>query len=175
MVNYQDGKIYKLVSFQTDKVYIGSTCQGLAVRKAEHKRHLKSYKNGKKNYITAFELIKYEDVEIILIENFPCNTKEELYSRERIHIENNNCINKAIPTRTKKEYKLANKEKIQQYDDDYHQKNKQFISERQKKYYLANKEKILARNEKYRQANREKENERCRKRYRLKKQQANDI
>ena len=38
MVNFNNGKIYKLVSVHTPKCYIGSTCEPtLAKRKAKHK------------------------------------------------------------------------------------------------------------------------------------------
>ena len=43
MVNYSNGKIYKIVSNNTDKIYIGSTTVKLAVRKA---RHIQSIKEG---------------------------------------------------------------------------------------------------------------------------------
>ena len=36
----------------------------------------------------------------------------ELHKRERYYIENNECVNIRIPTRTKKEYQLENKEDI---------------------------------------------------------------
>ena len=48
---YQLGKIYKIVSSQTDKIYIGSTCQKyLCNRMNNHKQNLRSYlmdKSGK--------------------------------------------------------------------------------------------------------------------------------
>jgi hypothetical protein len=37
MPNYQNAKIYKLWSPEGDDIYIGSTTQSLAVRKAGHK------------------------------------------------------------------------------------------------------------------------------------------
>lgn len=33
--------------------------------------------------MTSFELIKYDDAKIILLENYPCNNKEELLSKEQ--------------------------------------------------------------------------------------------
>ena len=106
MVNYQTGKIYKLVSYQTDKCYIGSTCNPLYKRFFQHKHNCKLYKESKYSYVSSFELIDYDDCEIVLIENYPCNDKNELHKRERYHIENTeHCVNKVIPTRTNKEYK----------------------------------------------------------------------
>jgi hypothetical protein len=47
-----------------------------------------------------------------LVENYSCNSKKELETRERYYIENNECVNKNMPTRTMKEYQEENKEKI---------------------------------------------------------------
>ena len=117
MVNYNNSKIYKIVSSQTDKVYVGSTTKNrLSQRRAKHREDYRRYLNKKYHYITSFDIVKYDDAEIILIEAFPCETKDELHKRERYWIENtNNCVNKYVPTRTQKEYREKNKEKIKEY------------------------------------------------------------
>jgi hypothetical protein len=143
MPNYQNGKIYKLVSFQTDKIYIGSTTQSLAVRKAEHVKKYKHFLAGKGNYTTSYELIKLGDVDIVLIENFPCNSKEELHKQERFYIENfKNCSNKNIPTRTSKEYYEHHKEKLTKMNKEYYEKHKDEIKEYKKEWAEDNKDKI---------------------------------
>ncbi len=48
----------------------------------------------------------------------------ELQQRERFYIENNECVNKVIPLRTKKQYNENNKEKISDYNKEYYQDNK---------------------------------------------------
>ena len=50
--------------------------------------------------MTSFEIVKFEDVKIILIENFPCKTKYELLAREQYYIDNNICVNKQRSLRT---------------------------------------------------------------------------
>jgi hypothetical protein len=120
MVNYQHGKVYKLVSFQNDKVYVGSTCESLSLRKAKHKHDFKRYLLGNYNYVSSFEIVKYDDADIILLENCPCETKEELHARERFHIEAiNNCVNRHMPNRKRPEsyklYRQANIEAIKQH------------------------------------------------------------
>jgi hypothetical protein len=140
MVNYQNGKIYKIVSSQTDKVYIGSTTKDkLCQRMAGHRGSYKSYLKDEHNYITSFEIIKHEDAKIILIEAFPCNNSDELHARERYYIENtNNCVNKQVPSSNKKES-----------DKRYYEMNKEQINEKNKEYYENNKEQInTQRNEK---------------------------
>jgi len=116
MLDYSKAKIYKIYSYENDDVYYGSTCETLSLRMARHRGHLKDYKNGKGKYITSFKILEFESAIIELVENYPCNSKEELLQREGFYIRNNNCVNKVIPDRTKKEYDIMyrenNKEKI---------------------------------------------------------------
>lgn len=97
MVNYQNGKIYKIISNQTDKVYVGSTTQPLCERLSSHRSKYKRYLINKNTYITSFELVKYDDAKIILIENYPCQNKEELHAKEYDWMDKTeNCVNKVI-------------------------------------------------------------------------------
>ena len=142
MPDYQKSKIYAIKSYQTEMIYIGSTTQILSKRLGEHRT------NYKKNVaISSKKILKYEDYYIELIENFPCNTKEELLKREGFHIrENINiCVNHEIAGRTKQEYIQDNIEKIKQYRQD----NVEKIKETKKQYYQNNVEKI----KQYRQDN----------------------
>ena len=107
MPDYKNGKIYKLVSNETDKVYIGSTIQALSKRKAAHKEKYAKYLLNKHRYVTAFEIVKHDDCLVVLLENYPCENKEQLHRRERYYIESMNCVNKVIPIRTKQELKEA--------------------------------------------------------------------
>ena len=142
MPNYQDSKIYKIVSFSTDDVYIGSTCEKyLSNRLGGHRKAYNSYLNGKHNYVTSFKLLETDDYDIVLIENYPCNNKQELHSRERYWIENTeNCVNKCVPNRTLKEYREDNKDKFKRYRED----NKDKIKRYHDQYYEDNKDKIHA-------------------------------
>ena len=119
MPNYQNGKIYKITCEETKLVYYGSSVQSLSKRLSQHKenKHLKKYKT---NLMT--------NPKIHLIENFPCNTKTELETRERFFIQNNECINKIIPTRTPKEYYQDNKELRKQQSRDYKDKHKEKLT-----------------------------------------------
>ena len=145
VVNYQNSKIYKLVSDATDAIYIGSTTQSLSKRLSKHKSSYKLYVDKKYNYVTSFELFKLESpVHIILIQNFPCENKEELHARERYYIENESCLNRYIPGRTqqeyKKEYYAINKEQIKAYKKEYRNDNKEEIKTYKKQFYVDNKE-----------------------------------
>ena len=89
MPNYQNGKLYTIRSHQTDKVYVGSTVQELSVRMAGHRSDFKGYTKGGTNYVTSFELLKYNDAYIELIELYPCNSKVELDRGEGIPYKGN--------------------------------------------------------------------------------------
>jgi len=130
MVNYEQGKIYKLISNHTTNIYIGSTCnEYLSNRKSSHCFKYRQWimNKNKQHYVTSFDIIKYGDCQIILIENFPCNSKEELEARERYWIEKLNCVNKYIPTRTQKEYWEDNKVLKKEINARYRKKNVDFL------------------------------------------------
>jgi CRISPR/Cas system-associated endonuclease Cas1 len=115
MPDYANAKLYAIRSHQTDKVYIGATCNALNVRMAQHRSHHKANSN-----ITACIMLEYSDAYIELIETFPCKTKEELNKREGELIRSHfHAVNKAIAGRTRKEsnkaYYDANKEKHRIY------------------------------------------------------------
>ncbi len=127
--NFQNGKIYSIRSHQTEKIYIGSTTQSLAVRFGGHKRQ----------NCSSQQILQFDDAYIELIELFPCDSKMALNLREGEIIRTRVCVNKVIPGRTKAEYYEKNKEKINQYREDqrkqYYQENKENI----KQYYENNK------------------------------------
>jgi hypothetical protein len=160
MVNYQNGKIYKLVCNITGLIYIGSTAEILlSNRLAKHRTDYRKHLNGKYHYITSFKILENDNYEIILLENFPCNNRYELKARERFYIESLNCVNKCIPNRTKKEYYDDNKEQILEQKKKYYNNNKQKILEYQKEYdkqyYEINKDKIIKQKKQYYEKNRE--------------------
>ena len=59
MVNYQLGKIYKIVCRITGEVYVGSTCETtLARRLAAHRNHCKDYyEKSRGSYVSSFNII----------------------------------------------------------------------------------------------------------------------
>lgn len=144
MVNYQLGKIYKIVCNVTGNIYIGSTCEPtLARRLAGHRYSYKSYLNGKHDYVTSFKIIQNNDYDMVLIESYPCETKDQLHARERYYIESIECVNKNIPHSTPKEsvkkYYENNKKQIQEYNKEYqkqyYQQNKEIIHDKKKEKY----------------------------------------
>ena len=146
-MDYHNGKIYVLRSHQTDKIYIGSTTTKLTKRLSKHKSDFKYWKNGKYIYVSSYELMKYDDVYIELLELCPCDNKMELCKREGELIREMECVNKRIEGRTDKEYRADNKEKIKEYQKEWFESNKDKMKEYRKVYYEANEDKRKMKNE----------------------------
>ena len=153
---YVNGKIYKLVDNTTGDIYVGSTIQELNERLRGHNLNYKKFLNNKYHYVSSFKILENNDYHIELLEDYPCNSKKELETKEREHIENIECINNNIPTRTKKEYYEENKEKIKEQRKKYREENKEKIKNQRKKYREENREKVLEQKKIYRENNKEK-------------------
>ena len=107
MNKYHNAKIYKITDNDYNKCYIGSTCEDLSQRMA---RHRYNYHNAKAwNVLTSanrlFDEYGKDNCKIELIENYPCENREELLRREGFHIKNNDCINRCVAGRTINEWK----------------------------------------------------------------------
>jgi len=148
MNKYSRGKIYKIVDNTNGNVYYGSTVRTLSWRLTKHKE------SG--NKCMSKYIIENGNYNIILIENYPCESREQLESREAHYITNNECINIMTPGRTHKEWYQENRERIlikmknkvktderKQYEIDYSIKNKDINNEKSKLWYQNNKDKKL--------------------------------
>ena len=174
-MEFQNGKIYTIRSFQTEKYYIGSTNhKTLSQRLSKHKGNYREWlKDKNDSYITSFEILKYDDCYIELLELYPCNLKAELHKREGelIRLHKDSLVNRCIPCRTGKQFRADNKEKIKQYQQLYYIDNADKIKQNQQQYrgdnadkmkqyqqhyYIDNAEKINQRKKQYRRDNVEK-------------------
>jgi len=161
IMSYNEGKIYKITSKQTDKIYIGSTKEALELRFRMHKRDYRAYLKSNKSGCSSIELLKHGDCKIELIELFPCDSRLELCRREGdIQLENRSIIiNHNIAGRTQEEYYAENKDKIDEYKAQWRSDHKEYNAEYGAQYrlnngdyfvkymaqhYLDNKEKITA-------------------------------
>jgi hypothetical protein len=169
-IDYSKGKIYRLTCNITGQDYYGSTTQTLSQRRAKHTCQYKRWVEGNQNYITAFEVIKNGNYSIIWIEDYPCENKNQLEARERYYIENNECVNKNIPTRTKKEWCEANRDLLCQKQKEYRTHNRSSLNAKDRLKYHNNKENILTKHKKYREINRETISRRCREYYKKNKE-----
>jgi len=170
-VNYKNGKIYKLFSYDNDLVYVGSTTQPLSKRLGEHK--------GKCNKSCSKILFENSNnVKIQLLEEIECDNIEQLRRLEGEYIRRLDCVNKRIAGRTEKEHYEENKEKIieqnkkyyeknkehrkeqmKEYNKEWMEKNKEQVKEYHKEYYEDNKEHIKEYSKKLYEKNKEKKKE----------------
>jgi len=127
---YSRGKIYKLIDNTNGNIYIGSTCEKLLCRRLQ--KHKASYKcwlnpNIKQGYMRSFDILKNEDYKIVLIEEYPCGTKEQLFAREQYYIDNTICVNKNNTYFNaydyQKKWNQENREKRNQSQNNWNKKN----------------------------------------------------
>jgi hypothetical protein len=174
MVNYQNGKIYKITNCIDNEVYIGSTAQILSKRWWTHKTHSKIY-----THLLLYQHMNKLGIDkfsISLVENYPCTNKNELLIKEGKFIREQGTLNTQIQGRTCKEYHEDNKDRIKikhkewlinnqesikiyakQHRENnlerskevwknWYDNNKESCKIRQKNRYENNKEKILEKN-----------------------------
>jgi hypothetical protein len=120
MNKYINGKIYALVSESAGLTYYGSTIQRLSQRKGEHIRDYKKHFFNNAYKCSSFDVLKYQDAKIILIEEFPCTSRLELEQREGHWQKNNPCINIYMAGRNTKEYRKT---------EEYRQERKIYMKE----------------------------------------------
>lgn len=133
-MDYQNSKIYKIMSHAGDDIYIGSTTkQYLSQRMQKHKADYGNWQKGTRNKTTSFDIFDaygYENCQIILIENYPCNSKDELNAREGHFISTLDCVNKIHLGRTRSEHYQANKESIKAKVKIYAEAHRETVLER---------------------------------------------
>lgn len=167
--DYDNAKIYKLVSTIDDNFYIGSTCTSLTIRKNKHKDKSKQYPERK--VCKWINDVGFENIRIILInDDFVCENIDQLRREEDAYIqmykEDENCLNsirayvsleerKERDRINNKKYKENHREAMLEYNKLYYQNNKQAISETKKRHYNNNKEAMLEYNKLYYQNNKE--------------------
>jgi hypothetical protein len=128
MKDYLNGKIYKIGSKATDKIYIGSTTGSLDCRFYRHKQDYCLYINNLGSKIYSAELFDEVGVEqcyIELICEYPCENAHELACEEGRHQMLNlyKIVNKNIAGRTIKQYYQDKRETILNQKREYYKNN----------------------------------------------------
>ena len=132
MPDYANTKIYKVINLQDEsKIYVGSTCNRLCQRMALHRRQAKDETD--KLHIHMQE-IGCKNFKIILIENYPCSSKDEKTAHEQYWIDqlhpyyntNHAFITEEQKREHQKKYNLDHKKEIKQHN---HQYNKTHANE----------------------------------------------
>jgi hypothetical protein len=114
MPDYSKGKIYKIV-VDTDeeyKPYVGSTCQELSQRMTDHRKDYKKWKKEKATKCFSYDLFDkfgIESCQIILLEEYPCDSKIKLIMKEREWFDKIKCCNERKPFISKNEKNEYNK------------------------------------------------------------------
>ena len=167
--NYQNGKIYCIRNNVSNDVYVGSSCEPyLSKRMVKHRSSAKNERDRNMLLHQKMNEIGIEHFHIELIENYPCESKDQLRAREGHYIREMATLNKRIETRTDKEWREDNKEYIQEWKKQHYENNKESIREktkqyqedkidmikqRKKHYYEQNKEDIKEKSKQYREDN----------------------
>lgn len=145
-------KIYKIVNDENDLTYYGSTRQRLCQRMAVHRTGLKRYlENDDKAFCSSYEVMLYNNPQIILVEEIDCENKEQLRARERHYVETCPCVNRNIPNRNKKEWEKDHPDKLKIYRETFNKKHPGYRKEYKKKWDNEHKEHNKEYGQEYRQ------------------------
>jgi len=100
------GNIYKIVSKNSDKIYIGSTCFSIWDRLKKHVLDYEFYNSYKEHYTSSYEVLRYGDVSIVLLESLKNVSREDLEKKECEYIHKNIdvCVNIQDPVSRKALY-----------------------------------------------------------------------
>lgn len=143
--NYLHGKIYKIASKDSNKIYIGSTTGSLDCRMYRHQQAYCLYINSLGTKIYSFELFDefgFENCYIELICDYPCENAHELAVEEGKHQMLNlfNIVNKNIAGRTVKQYYQDKRESILNQKREYYKNNSETRKNYQNNYNRLKKE-----------------------------------
>lgn len=144
--DYKNGRIYKITSLHTDKIYIGMTAYSIIeTRFYQHGTAYCFYiSNISNNYCSSYELFKLGDCKIELIEEYPCNSYDELHKRENFWINKYKdiCINLKTGIYSPDGDITILKKHKSEYNLMYYNKKKEADPLFFKKYYIKNKDNI---------------------------------
>lgn len=145
--DYSKAVIYKIEHLEKPElVYVGSTTDFIK-RKSQHKTVCNN-ENSKKFNCKLYQLIRdngnWESFKMMIIQEFPCNTKTELIIEEEKH-------RKELQASLNSYKSCRTIDEIKSNIIDYNKVNKDKIKEQRKEYYKNNKEKLLEYNKNYHQ------------------------
>ena len=148
------GFIYKITSTVGEKVYIGSTKEGLNQRFNRHKGYYKE-KRFKGAVFQLFDEYGVDTCSIHMVEYVEFKEKEELLQRERYWIENTPCCVNYVkkPISTKEEKEEVKKRHYLKVKDDEDRKER--AKAHTKKYYETHAEELREKSRLYGQAHQE--------------------
>ena len=147
MPDYAKTVIYKICCKDTDitDIYVGSTTN-IKKRILNHKNNCNNPKD-KCYYYKVYEFIRnnggWDNWDIIVIEQYPCNSHLDAVIKEREYYETlKPTLNMIYPQRTDKEYDKEYRNNNKEYKKQYYNDNKNIFNERSLQYYYDNKKEI---------------------------------
>ncbi len=157
-IDWSNCAMYRIVCKNPEikECYVGQSTN-LIKRRNKHKSCCTN-SNCKEYSYPVYSFIRenggFDNWEVILIEYYTCNNREEASARERYWKEFYNAtLNVYVPGRGQKEYYQHNIDKILEYKKEYYQNNINKILEYNKEYYQNNVDKILGNSKEYYQNN----------------------
>lgn len=148
-MDYKNSKIYKL-QCEDGHYYIGSTATELRKRLKGHKD--KSKESPNQRVYKHINELGWDKVRIVLIEEYPCENKQQLTRKEdeviRQHRDNPLCLNSMCASRTEEQYNEY-LEQHKEYKKQWYEKNKDTVNEYKKSWYMQNRERILQKRKEY--------------------------
>lgn len=107
----------------------------------------------------------FDNWSMVIVEEYPCENKNQAEARERYWIETQQAtLNQVIPTRTQQEYYEENREEIREKKKKYYEENKEEILECHRQYREEHREKLKDYNKLYREEHKKEISEkRCQK------------
>ena len=82
MPDFSNGKIYKIVNSENDKVYIGSTTSRLCDRMSRHRYQAIRLAAQYGKLYKSMRIHGVENFKIKLVKDYPCETEEQLLAKE---------------------------------------------------------------------------------------------
>jgi len=173
MIDYSKGVIYTVKSPSNPHInpFYGSTTKPLYQRKCEHKHAYDNYTIHQIGwYVPSFELFQFPDTLIELVEQYPCQSNEQLLTREKEYVLKYECVNnqyrdksnksmnqyfeshKNTINKTPKQYRDSHKSEIQQKSKQYRDSHKNEIKQKAKIYRESHKIEIKQKSKKYRES-----------------------
>jgi len=135
VIDYKKGKIYKIINDINDEIYVGSTVLTLAQRFGHHKEDSLKYQD-RKIYKFVADNGGWSHFKIILIEDYPCDRKEQLLMREQYYKET------LKATLNDKNCFGLDKERMEIYQKQFYQQHIDELKQQMKQYYTNNKDEI---------------------------------
>ena len=129
-MDYGNGKVYQILNNVDDDVYVGSTCQPLSKRMAYHRVNMGAPKKKNTRLYAKMRELGAESFYIELVEDCPCENKEQLRRKEGEFIRERGTLNMCQAGRTRREHYQDNIEHFRQKDKEWREKHQEQLKER---------------------------------------------